>query len=353
MKIQLLQAYIAILLITTALLFNTIPVYSINIHSINTVKGLFIVVSFPNLISDIKQLTADNDQVVSVAPQGIDPHEYSLTPKNVEDLEKADIIISLAHAPFEKRIHDLYVEGKLKGVLVEIPYIPGIIIRENPATHMPSYHMIIYDPFNYIVFIKYVAQKMGELNPEYKTYYLNKAKEIIKNVSSIIAETPQLNIVGVADTPVTVYSVEWLGIDIRYLLIKEHGVQMTPQDLINVENGIKNKTIQAAIVTEPAVSQASKKLLELANKYSIPIIHVPSPLTQQPIPAKLAVISKEVIGLSENKSFININISSNTSSGSIAGTNIFLSKYYYDLVLFIIGSIIAALTIYEIIRRNP
>ncbi|ABN69476.1 periplasmic solute binding protein [Staphylothermus marinus F1] len=346
MRIQPLQAYIIMLLTITALLFNTIPV-----HSINNGNGLFIVVSFPNLISDIKQLITDHDRVVSVAPQGIDPHEYSLTPKNVEDLEKADIIISLAHAPFEKRIHDLYVEGKLKGVLIEIPYIPGIIIRENPATHMPDYHMIIYDPFNYIIFIKYVAQKMSELNPEYKTYYLDKAREVIRNVSDIIAKTPQLNMVGVADTPVTVYSVEWLGIDIKYLLVKEHGVQMTPQDLINVENSMKNKTIQVAIVTEPAVSQASKKLLELANKYSIPIIHVPSPLSQQSIPAKLSVISKEVISLSINKSFININTI--TPSSSVEESSIFWSKYYNDLVLFIIGSIIVALTIYEIIRRNP
>lgn len=334
-----------IIAFTLFALLNSIPAYSIKNEN-----NLFIVVSFPNLINDIKQLIREGDRVVSIAPQGTDPHEYSLTPKNINDLEKADLIVTLAHAPFERKIHSLYIEGKIKGVLIEIPYIPGIIVRENPATHKPNYHMVIYDPFNYIIFIKHIAYKLGELNPSHMEYYLERMKKVIENITSIIAETPQVSKIAVADTPVTVYAVEWMGINVKYLLIKEHDVQITPQDILNIENAMRNKTIQIAIVTSPAVSPASRKLLELAEKYSIPVLYVPSPLAPEPITSKLTRLSREVAGLLEN------NLYSETDNyESYKGLEepiITSSTYYYETALLMLGASIFLLTIYKILRRR-
>ena len=97
-------------------------------------RGLYIVVTFPNLKYDVELITCKDDTVVWIAPPGVDPHSYQLTPKNVIDLKKADVIISSAHVPFELEIRDLVQRGEIKGILIEIPRIPDIKILKNPAT---------------------------------------------------------------------------------------------------------------------------------------------------------------------------------------------------------------------------
>ncbi|MEM3892849.1 MAG: hypothetical protein QXR12_02735, partial [Thermofilum sp.] len=48
------------------------------------VGGLRIAVTFPSLYEDVKALLCEGDTVVSIAPPGVDPHEYQLSPKDVE-----------------------------------------------------------------------------------------------------------------------------------------------------------------------------------------------------------------------------------------------------------------------------
>ena len=66
-------------------------------------------VSFPNLAYDVGLLACEDDRIVSLAPAGSDPHEYQLTPEDVELLRRADLIISTGHVPFEARIKELEV----------------------------------------------------------------------------------------------------------------------------------------------------------------------------------------------------------------------------------------------------
>ena len=96
--------------------------------------GLLIVVSFPNLAYDVELLACEDDTVISLAPPGMDPHDYQLTPSDVELLRRADLVISTAHAPFEVDIRRLVEEGRLSTVLVELPHVPGVRLLVNPIT---------------------------------------------------------------------------------------------------------------------------------------------------------------------------------------------------------------------------
>jgi zinc/manganese transport system substrate-binding protein len=305
-------------------------------------RGLYIVVSFPNLVADIKQLICEKDVVVSIAPQGVDPHTYSLTPKNIDDLRRADIIVSTAHTPFEEKIEELWRNGVIKGVLIEIPHIPGIIIRENPVTGNPDYHMPIYDPYNYIVFIKYLVQVMISKNPMCKDVYLRKMKDVIERVASIIMNTKQLNIKAVADTPATIYAVSWIGISIKYLIVKEHGVQATPEDILRIENSIRSGIIRLAVITYPPVSSPSQKLLDIANKYNLPILYAPSPISNKSFIDKLEFISREISNLNTSTQNIGIGRGGIVSEGSVLWVN--------NYVLLGIGLIVFILTLVIIYR---
>jgi len=256
---------------------------------LGSAKGLTIIVTFPNLEEDIK-LVAPKDVIKSIVPVGVDPHTYQLTPDDIESLKRADVIISTAHTHFEMKIKKMVENGEIKAKLVEIPEIPGIKILKNPVTHNPNYHMPIYDPENYKVFMRYISEILYNITGDKS--YKERAKKVIDEVNKIVNNTKKLNVTAVADLPYTQYAVSWLNVDIKYLVTKEHGVPPTPQDLQTIENAIKSGEIKLAVITKDG-SKASEILLDLAKKYKIDVLYVPSPISVKSIPDKLKEIHLE------------------------------------------------------------
>ncbi len=254
--------------------------------------ALLIVVTFPSLVGDVKQVVCSGDRVVSLVPPSVDPHEYQLKPGDVELLKKADVIVSTGHAPFEKRIEELVREGVVHARLVIIWRAPGVRIIENPVTHQPDLHMPIYDPRNYIAFIRYLAENLASVNPRCANVYLEKAGEVVARVEELIRSAPRLREVAVADMPFVVYAVEWLGVRVEALLVPEPGLPTTPALLENASRLLARGAV--AVVTQPPVAKPSRTLLELAARYGARVIYVPSPLSNGTIPEKLEYIVSQL-----------------------------------------------------------
>ncbi len=263
-------------------------------------NGLLIVVSFPNLLYDVEQLTCSGDIVESIAPVGVDPHNYQLTPDNIELLRRADLIISTGHTPFEKSIEELASRGEFRAKLIVIPRIPGIRILSNPILGSPNYHAPIYDPHNYMVFLRYVTSVLEEMRPECRSVYEDKLSHVLERLEEIVEGTPRLNYIAVADTPLTQYAVSWLNVTIKYLMIKEHGVPATPQDIEEIKNYISsNKEKVIAIITSPVKLPASQQLEQLAREYNVRVLYVPSFLLPASTLSKLENISAQAKSLAE------------------------------------------------------
>jgi len=282
-----LLAYIAFALIA---LQTALPVSWSRARS----KGLYVLVTFPNLAEDLKQLVCSSDTVDYITPPGVDPHEYQLTPSDVEKLKRADLIVSTSHAPFEIRIRELREQGLLKAVLVEIPWIPGIVLKNNPVLNTPNLHMPVYDPGNYEVFVNNITSVLSTLNPECSGVYASRAREVVERVRSIATAAPKLNLDAVADTPVIQYAVEWLGIRVKYLVAREHEFEASPQDLVVIEKAIASREVGVVAVTSPVTSKAGMWLVEKAEQYGIPVIYVPSPISQKSVVEKLEEIAEQV-----------------------------------------------------------
>ncbi|RLE85871.1 MAG: ABC transporter substrate-binding protein [Thermoprotei archaeon] len=256
-------------------------------------EGLLIVSTFPSLAFDIGQLAEPDDKIVSLIPEGVDPHEYQLTPEDISVLRSASMIVSTAHTSFEVRIRELAESGEIPAVLIEITSIPGIKIKTNPSLNTPNYHTPIYDPENYKIFIRYLGNRMAELRPG--KGYIERSRRIIREIDRIVAETPKVNLTAAALTPLVQYAIEWTGIRVKYLLMKEHEVPVTPGDIIAIEEAAKRGEINIIVSlkldrkTAPAL-----KIEELALKYGLRIIEIPSPLDMSSIPAKLRRISEQV-----------------------------------------------------------
>ncbi len=305
-------------------------------------SGLLIVTTFPNLVKDIELITCSNDRVVSLVPQGVDPHTYSLRPEDISLLSKADLIISTGHTSFEININQLYQKGVIKGVLIEVPKIPGITLFNNPTTQKTNYHMPIYDPFNYMKFLSYVEKKLEELNPVCRDKYREKLYTVFQEEALLLTNTSITNITAVADLPFTQYAIEWLGVHVKYLIVKEQGVQASPQDLIAIEKNLQEKQIGTCIVTSPVVNPASKKLLDLCNKYNVPILFVPSPLVNTTFVDKEIYIVSQLHGLIGKSTNQTNYIKENANSGYV-----YLNKFsYIDLALLVLAITLLVSMIY-------
>lgn len=257
-------------------------------------------VSFPNLACDVELLTCESDEVVSLVPPGADPHDYQLTPSDVELLRKADLVISTAHAPFEADIRRLAEEGRLSAVLLEIPDVPGVNLLVNPATGQLNYHMPIYDPRNYRAFMSYLADLLAELRPVKAHHYEHRKAEVLRSLDELVRSVPKLNTTAVADLPVVQYAVSWLGVKLEFLVVKEHGTPATPGDLMRLEEALSGRSVRLAVVCEPASADASKCLLELAEEHEVPVLYVPSPLAPKSILEKLAILIGRVSSLASS-----------------------------------------------------
>ena len=257
--------------------------------------ALLIVVTFPSLVGDVKQIVCRGDRVVSLVPPSVDPHEYQLKPSDVELLEKADVIVSTGHAPFEKRIAELVEEGVVHARLVVVWRAPGVRLLDNPVTGEPDLHMPIYDPRNYIAFIRYLARILSEANPSCASVYEEKAGAVVERVEGLIARAPRVEGVAVADMPYAVYAVEWLGLRVESLLVPEPGLPTTPP-LVEKASRLLSRGAWA-VVTEPPVAKPSRLLLELAASHGAPVLRVPSPLANGTIPEKLEYIVSQLGGL--------------------------------------------------------
>jgi len=260
--------------------------------------GLFVVVTFPGLAQDVGLLVCEDDYVVSLVPPGVDPHEYQLRPGDLRLLEDADLIISTGHTPFEARIRELVEAGELGGVLVEVPSIPGIRLLENPATGQPNYHMPIYDPLNYVRFVEYVSGLLADMRPSRAGDYEEKAEEVVRTVGEMVEEAPELGLRAVADMPVVPYAVSWLGVDVAYVMLKEPCVPATPGELMEVEEAMAEGEVGLAVVCYPVATSSSEQLEDMAREHGIPVLYVPSPMSQGSIPDKLSEVLEGARALS-------------------------------------------------------
>ncbi len=234
-------------------------------------SALSIVTTFPSLKEDVK-LIAPNDSIYAIPAFS---HDYELTPKDVEMLRKADIVISTAHTHFESRIAEMKERGEIKGVLFEIPKISGIIFLKYPESGKINPHMPIYDPYNYKVFIRTLAEELQKLNPSEN--YIERAENVCKEVEDIVKKVKKLNGTALVDYPYAQYAVTWMGLKVVGIAFE---APTTPKTF---------KRVDYLVLTRN--STKSESLLE--NVECSKVIYVDSPFVKKSIPEKLKDIEIE------------------------------------------------------------
>jgi zinc/manganese transport system substrate-binding protein len=242
-------------------------------------SGVRIVVTFQFMVGDIKNLLCPGDEVSSIVPQGVDPHEYQLTYSDLVKLAAADLIISTAHTPFEMRIREAVASGELRAELIEITKIPNMTFLSLPSTNAINYHGMLFHGGNYVAFINNVSNTLSRLRPECAAWYRDRAavaEHAIRELEG--GNRPLSGLKAVVDIPTLQYLATWLGAEVVHTLLVEHDVPPSPQDIGNAEELMKGfKGGVVAIFTEDSVARSL--LEELASKYGARVLELPNPVT--------------------------------------------------------------------------
>ncbi|WP_187286413.1 metal ABC transporter solute-binding protein, Zn/Mn family [Archaeoglobus profundus] len=231
-------------------------------------SALSIVTTFPSLKEDVK-LIAPNDSIYAIPAFS---HDYELTPKDVEVIKNADIVISTAHTHFESEIAEMKERGEVKGVLFEIPKIKGIVFLKYPESGKINPHMPIYDPYNYEIFIRALAEELQKLNPSEN--YIERAEKVCKEVEDIVNKARKLNGTALVDYPYAQYAVTWMGLKVVSIAFE---APTTPETF---------KKVDYLVLTRN--STKSESLLE--NVEYSKVIYIDSPFVEKSIPEKLKSI---------------------------------------------------------------
>ncbi|HEW63879.1 MAG TPA: hypothetical protein ENO39_02315 [Fervidicoccus fontis] len=318
----------------------------------NQTQG-FIVTTFPSLVDDVKLITGNYFTVVSIVPPGVDPHDYSLTPQDVDILKNATLIISTLHAPVEVQIDNYFKSGLLHSYYIAIPNITGIVFVNNPNNGLPDPHMPIYDPNNYLKFLYNLTLTVSEIDPSHKQYYMQNYENISNQVESLIEKYEgKYRGTAVASTPEAVYAINWLGFNVTRLLLTEEEASVSPQDVNTITSMIKNGTANAVaiLVSFPpqngSVSPYSQYDSRLYNIYTTYkkgfLLEVPSPVTGGSILSKLQFIVAQLSSYN--------NTSNYTSNSSISEST--ASSYVYIVIAIILIVLITVLLYYWRSRRQ-
>jgi len=327
------------ILITLLVILLVTPIYTVRADS-----GVYIVSVFPSVARDVSLIICSGDVVDYLIPPGVDPHEYQLTAGDYGKLSRASVIISTGHTGVEEKIKDMVSSGELKAVLINIMEIPGIRLTVNPSTGQPNLHMPIYDPLNYIMFIENLTNALVSINPTRADCYRENALRVINEVVALTAGNYRryLGTPTVIDSPGLQYAVEWMGFRVLKTLIPEHEVQPSPQDVSAVEELLKSGEVPAVFVTAPVQSSESRLLQELAGKYNVTVVGIPSPVAYNSTLEKLESIALTV-------SSIDLNYTTGVKQAIEVGRS--AVSTYILVFLSLLAGIVAGFTAARWIRR--
>lgn len=241
--------------------------------------GISIVVTFQFMVDDIKSLLCSGDEVTSIVPQGVDPHEYQLTYSDLAKLAAADLIVSTAHTPFEMKIREMVMSGELKAELIEIPKIPGMVFLSIPSVNTTNYHGTLFYGRNYVAFINNVSDTLSRLRPECADWYRGGARVATRTVEELEGGVrPLSGLKAVVDIPPLQYIATWLGAEVVRTLLVEHDVPASPQDVEKVERiveGLKDGVV--LVFTEDSTARGLME--EIASRYGARVLALPNPVT--------------------------------------------------------------------------
>ncbi len=177
-----------------------------------------VVASIGPIASIVEEAFGDSVEVMTLVPLGADPHEYQLSAKQIELLQKADVVVTTGgHLPVEAKIAQLKEEGVITAELLLIDDFKAKGFRYLPEhwyNDKDNPHGSWLDPDNALAIASATENALEMVDPENaETYrrefelFRTRVEAIKEAFSGVFA-----NKSAVINMPPVQYAIEWLGI---------------------------------------------------------------------------------------------------------------------------------------------
>jgi len=209
-----------------------------------------IVVSFPAYNIVLKEAFPNAD--VILLTKGVsDPHEYQLTPQDLQMLKaltERDVIVSSMHAPFELKIAEMVKSGEIKAKFIDLTKIQWYLTWDGELVKLAEHShdhggVNMHDhgvfPPNVFALVDEVSKVTG-LEPDQN--FIQKLKQLNATYADKFSGK------AIAITPTAQYILYWLGFRDIAVFIKEPGVPPSPADLQKVVQYAKEGAPALAVV---------------------------------------------------------------------------------------------------------
>jgi len=209
-------------------------------------RKLIVVATIPPLASIAKEVGGDLVEVYYLVPPGSDPHQYAMTPKDLELVRLCDLFIAVGREGFLGALPEN--PGRIK-LSWESWLSSGVYIKDgNP------HYLWLYPP-NAAKVAERIYEALVRLDPKDRDYYYErlmlfkkKMEELDKwarnTVKAYGVEGARVALVGKHFEPL----IEWLGMKIVGVLLPTGGAVASPRGLAEFEEEIKRKEAEVIVV---------------------------------------------------------------------------------------------------------
>ena len=149
-------------------------------------KELNIITSF-SLLEDITiNITQNKAKVISIVPWNSEPHGYNLTPQNLKDIEKSDLII-LNGLGFEGYLNRLINKNNSNKIVIASQNISTLKMEHSEHEHHHGHTdpHAWQNPLNIIIYVKNITNQLCEIDSENCNFYKENSLIYIEKLKEI------------------------------------------------------------------------------------------------------------------------------------------------------------------------
>lgn len=245
-------------------------------------RKIIVMVSVDSLASIIREISIDNVEVITLIPEGAEPHSYQVSPEVVEKARNADLFIFTGHLVFEEKLKEL------------LPQIP--VLQINSEDYFGKYklrilklpdgrrnlHAYWLHPDNALAIAKAFIDKLSEIDPINSEKYHGKLSvfekriENMKQYISKIIKFYDMKDVGIVITfPGEQYVADTLDLKIIGMLSEGEGIFVSGSELSEIESKLESG--EAKIIVASDISRmlnVGKFIEKLCRETETPIAYV-------------------------------------------------------------------------------
>ncbi|MBO3839800.1 MAG: zinc ABC transporter substrate-binding protein [Thermoproteota archaeon] len=258
-----------------SLKFNTvITVASIIIAGIfessvftQQVGGVRILVTMNILKLLVSPIVGDRGEVVSIVPEGVEPHSFTLNPSVILAALNSDLIVITGHMEWERELVERVAEEK--GVspdsisinLLELVKNNGTILKINGEENVHGFWLL---PDNAVLIAKSLEDMLSKIKPEYSEEFSSNYVSFTSRVSSLKGFFKRLSEKYGSENSVVIgfyaeqYVVEALGLKVGAVLVGEEEI-IRPYSLSRIYEGLKSGEYACIVVSDTALLMSNVK----------------------------------------------------------------------------------------------